>query len=48
MSSYSSQKLDKFGTRMSQISAKYATRLFTKSVTGAIDYMDNLAKGGTH
>ena len=48
MSSLFDKKVDKYFLRMSQISAKYATHLFTKSVTGAIDYMDNLAKGGTH
>jgi hypothetical protein len=30
-----SHKLDKFGTRMSQISAKYATQILAKYVTGA-------------
>jgi hypothetical protein len=37
MSSFLSQKHDKFVTEMSQVSTKYATHLYTKSTTGAID-----------
>jgi hypothetical protein len=46
MSSFLSQKHDKFVTEMSQVSTKYATHLYTKSTTGAIDKIDYLAKGG--
>jgi hypothetical protein len=47
MSSFLSHKLDKFVTEMSQVSTKYATRLFTKSVTGAIYSGYSLTKGGS-
>jgi len=45
MSSLCDKKLDKYVTRMSQIYTKYATNLYTKSTTGAIDKNDYLAKG---
>jgi hypothetical protein len=45
MSSLFDKKLDKFVTIMSQVSTKYATHLYTKSTTGAIDKNDYLAKG---
>jgi hypothetical protein len=45
MSSFLSHKLDKFGAEMSQVSTIYATHLYTKSTTGAIDKNDYLAKG---
>lgn len=44
MSSLCDKKLDKFVTIMSQVSTIYATHLYTKSTTGAIDKNDYLAR----